>query len=71
MFKKFNQKSDPMKFKSGESHRQITEEIKNFYEQFHFPGIRPPDQDGLILMRRFSKEVQLKINSNINIGLSF
>lgn len=35
--------------------KEITRRVKKFYEQFRFPSVRPPDQDGLILLRRFSK----------------
>jgi SAM-dependent methyltransferase len=34
--------------------RALTDRVRQFYEQFHFPGVRPPDQDGLILMRRLA-----------------
>jgi len=32
----------------------ITDQVRKFYEQFHFPGIRPLDHDGLILMRHLA-----------------
>jgi SAM-dependent methyltransferase len=32
----------------------ITDRVRKFYEQFHFPGVRPLDQDGLILMRHLA-----------------
>lgn len=32
----------------------VTERVRKFYEQFHFPGVRPLDQDGLILMRHLA-----------------
>ncbi len=33
----------------------VTAKVREFYERVRFPGIRPPDQDGLILMRRLAK----------------
>ncbi len=33
----------------------VTAKVREFYEQVRFPGVRPPDQDGLILMRRLAK----------------
>jgi ubiquinone/menaquinone biosynthesis C-methylase UbiE len=36
---------------------KVTIAVKNFYERYHFPGIRPTDQDGLILIRRLSRLV--------------
>lgn len=35
--------------------KAVTEVVRAFYERFHFPGVRPPDRDGLILMRRLSR----------------
>jgi SAM-dependent methyltransferase len=29
--------------------RGVTRRVQAFYEQYHFPGVRPPEQDGLIL----------------------
>jgi len=34
---------------------QITRTIRGFYETFPFPGLRPIDQDGLILIRRLRR----------------
>jgi 2-polyprenyl-3-methyl-5-hydroxy-6-metoxy-1,4-benzoquinol methylase len=39
------------------SEKYITQVSKKFYEQFHFPGSRPVDQDGLIFLRRFAQSV--------------
>jgi SAM-dependent methyltransferase len=36
------------------SQRAVTDEVRKFYERFHFPGVRPLDQDGLILMRHLA-----------------
>jgi len=36
------------------SERAVTDEVRKFYERFHFPGVRPLDQDGLILMRHLA-----------------
>jgi len=47
------------------SEKNITQKTKEFYEQYHFPGDRPIDQDGLIFLRKFSKVVE-KINSTKN-----
>ena len=47
------------------SEKNITQKTKEFYEQYHFPGDRPIDQDGLIFLRKFSKAVE-KINSTKN-----
>jgi len=35
-----------------DSEREVTSRVRAFYERYHFPGVRPPEQDGLILMRR-------------------
>jgi SAM-dependent methyltransferase len=37
--------------------RDVTRQVQAFYEQYHFPGVRPPEQDGLILMRRLLRTV--------------
>ena len=37
--------------------REVTRRVRAFYERYHFPGIRPPEQDGLILMRRLQRTV--------------
>jgi 2-polyprenyl-3-methyl-5-hydroxy-6-metoxy-1,4-benzoquinol methylase len=42
----------------GTDEQDVTRRVREFYEQFHFPGIRPLDQDGLILMRRFARSVK-------------
>ena len=34
--------------------RVVTDRVRKFYEQFNFPGVRPLDQDGLILMRHLA-----------------
>jgi 2-polyprenyl-3-methyl-5-hydroxy-6-metoxy-1,4-benzoquinol methylase len=47
------------------SEKNITQKTKEFYEQYHFPGDRPIDQDGLIFLRKFSNAVE-KINSTKN-----
>jgi len=36
---------------------EVTKKVREFYERFHFPGVRPADKDGLILMRRMVKYV--------------
>ena len=33
----------------------VTTTVRKFYERYRFPGVRPPDQDGLILMRRLAE----------------
>lgn len=33
----------------------VTRRVRAFYERYHFPGVRPPEQDGLILMRRIQR----------------
>ena len=33
----------------------VTTTVRMFYERHRFPGVRPPDQDGLILMRRLAE----------------
>ena len=40
------------------SEKNITQKTKKFYEQYHFPGDRPIDHDGLIFLRKFSKAVE-------------
>jgi SAM-dependent methyltransferase len=35
----------------------LTGRVKAFYERYHFPGVRPLEQDGLILMRRLRQTV--------------
>src|SRR4030042_6765618 len=32
----------------------VTDRVRKFYERFNFPGVRPLDQDGLILMRHLA-----------------
>jgi len=41
----------------------LTRRVREFYEEFHFPGIRPLEQDGLILMRRMMKIVSGRSSS--------
>lgn len=36
---------------------KVTRKVREFYEQFRFPGVRPWDRDGLILMRRIGNSV--------------
>jgi len=40
------------------SDAEITGRSREFYEQFQFPGSRPIDHDGLVLLRRFTREIQ-------------
>jgi SAM-dependent methyltransferase len=40
-----------------DSEREVTSRVREFYERYHFPGVRPPEQDGLILMRRLMQAV--------------
>jgi 2-polyprenyl-3-methyl-5-hydroxy-6-metoxy-1,4-benzoquinol methylase len=40
------------------SEKNITQKTKEFYEQYHFPGDRPIDHDGLIFLRKFTKAVE-------------
>jgi SAM-dependent methyltransferase len=40
------------------SEKNITQKTKEFYEQYHFPGDRPIDHDGLIFLRKFSSAVE-------------
>ncbi len=35
----------------------VTGKVRRFYELYQFPSVRPPDQDGLILMRRMTKRL--------------
>ena len=42
------------------SRQTVTEESTRFYERYPFPGSRPIDQDGLILLRRITKSVALR-----------
>lgn len=51
------------------SDKSVTHVIRRFYEQHQFPGNRPVDQDGLILMRRFGllMDVLTKENGRIRI----
>ena len=41
--------------------RDVTRRSCEFYGQFHFPGNRPIDRDGLIFMRRFSRSVDSRV----------
>jgi SAM-dependent methyltransferase len=43
--------------KKTEAEHEITRRVREFYEQFQFPGRRPWDRDGLILMRRIGNFV--------------
>lgn len=47
------------------SEKKNTQKTKEFYEQFHFPGDRPIDHDGLVFLRSFTKAVE-KITSRKN-----
>ena len=38
--------------------RQVTEEVRAFYERIQFPGTRPIEQDSLIFLRRFDRIVR-------------
>ena len=49
--------SRPSKSLQGDEH-DVTQRVREFYERFHFPGKRPPDQDGLILIRRFARSLK-------------
>lgn len=40
------------------SDESVTEQSRKFYEQYQFPGARPIDHDGLMLMRSFLREVE-------------
>jgi len=40
---------------ASESESAVTNQVREFYETFCFPGVRPLDQDGLILMRRLDR----------------
>lgn len=40
------------------SDAEITRKSREFYEQFQFPGSRPIDHDGLVLLRRFTRSIQ-------------
>ncbi len=42
----------------SDSVREVTSRVRAFYERYHFPGVRPPEQDGLILMRRLMQTVR-------------
>jgi 2-polyprenyl-3-methyl-5-hydroxy-6-metoxy-1,4-benzoquinol methylase len=42
------------------SRQTVTEENRRFYERYPFPGSRPIDQDGLILLRRITKSMALR-----------
>lgn len=44
--------------------RNVTRRSCEFYRQFHFPGSRPIDRDGLIFMRRFTRSIELHIQEN-------
>jgi SAM-dependent methyltransferase len=47
------------------THEQnVTRQICRFYEQFHFPGRRPIDQDGLIFMRKFTRSIESRMKKN-------
>ena len=39
------------------SDNATTQRTRDFYEQFHFPGNRPVDRDGLIFLRRFTNSI--------------
>jgi SAM-dependent methyltransferase len=41
----------------------LTRSVREFYEEFHFPRIRPLEQDGLILMRRIKRIVSDRSSS--------
>jgi 2-polyprenyl-3-methyl-5-hydroxy-6-metoxy-1,4-benzoquinol methylase len=43
------------------SRQTVTEESKRFYERYPFPGSRPIDQDGLILLRRITRSFTLRL----------
>ena len=40
------------------SDQSVTERSRSFYDAYQFPGNRPIDQDGLILLRRFTAHVE-------------
>ncbi|MFC1628485.1 class I SAM-dependent methyltransferase [Gemmatimonadota bacterium] len=40
----------------GDDGDERTRQVKEFYERYHFPGIRPLEQDGLILNRRMMQK---------------
>jgi SAM-dependent methyltransferase len=39
---------------AGDCARAVTDQVHQFYEAYRFPGVRPLDQDGLILRRRLA-----------------
>jgi SAM-dependent methyltransferase len=41
----------------GPSEHDVSRKVREFYEKFRFPTVRPPAQDGLILMRRLDRSV--------------
>lgn len=40
---------------SDRSEDCLTRKVREFYERFQFPGVRPLDRDGMILMRRLAR----------------
>lgn len=40
---------------SDDERTTLTRRVRAFYERYHFPSIRPVEQDGLILMRRLAR----------------
>jgi SAM-dependent methyltransferase len=45
---------EPSNETAGASVQAVTERVRKFYEKFNFPGVRPLEQDGLILMRHLA-----------------
>ena len=43
------------------SRQTVTERSRSFYERYPFPGTRPIDQDGLILLRRLTRSVGARL----------
>jgi SAM-dependent methyltransferase len=43
------------------SREAVTAKVRSFYERYPFPGTRPVDQDGLILLRRLTKGVSRRL----------
>lgn len=41
--------------------QSVTEKSKQFYELYQFPGTRPIDQDGLILLRRITRSMEARL----------
>ncbi len=57
MCEEHHDSAEPQAVPLGPSEHDVSRKVREFYEEFRFPTVRPPAQDGLILMRRLDRSM--------------